>query len=614
MALSSAESNGSMFFNITAIVLGVTALVVYAVGVRSNRPHALRLMAFLALGALLAATVVVVPRAPIQRRFRQWRLSRQQERARHEYLRELGGLIGRELAHDLPADAAFLVIGGPEGYLDEEEASVMKKALEERTGLRIDITAAAAPECRDAQCYNLIIEPLAGTGIDVIISTLPLKNRRELIYELEELSCFGWDDPPLFAAVAGFYYNPPMLRQYLRDGLLKTVVLYPAEDEGQAAFGPDNMDDLPAVSPGEKPRYRYIANMAAMFARTLAPGLSPDAKILKIGGPAEGYLDQRETGAMEAAFEEAAGFSVEIIAVNAPEIDDVPSFNAIIEPYEDRDIELIISALPVSDRRDFIYGLEDLSSFDWDEAPIFAAVAGSYYNPDMLRTYLRDGLLGAVSLYRSGEEGMIVVDGAGIDAIPDVSPREALRYSFIERLGRVLGRKTGPGLDRGARVLIVGGPPPKRYMDQREIAAWKEAFEAEAGFSIEVLAIDDPADYNNAQSLNAMLGPYEGRDIDLVVSLAARSGLPAESDELMQLVRYELEDLSIFKWDNVPMFAAWAGTSYDPEALRQYIRRGLLHTVVLYPPERGRKIAINADNIEDLPDAAAAGPFSRDSF
>ncbi len=603
-----------MFFNVAAIVLGVMALVVYAVGVRSNKPLAGLLMAFLALGALLAATVVVVPHPPIQRRFRQWRRTRQQARARHEYLQELGGLIGRELAHDLPADAAFLIIGGPGGYLDEQETSVMKKALEERTGLRIDIAAAAAPECREAQCYNRIIEPFEGAGIDVMISTLPLKNRRELIYELEELTCFGWDEPPMFAAVAGFYYNPRMLRQYLRDGLLKTVVLYPAEDEGQVAVGADNMDDLPGVSPGEKPRYRYIANMAGMFGRTLAPGLSRDAKILKIGGPAEGYLDERETEAMEAAFKETAGFTVEIIAVNAPEIDDVSSFNAIIEPYEDRDIELIISALPVRNRRDFIYGLEYLSYFDWDEVPMFAALAGSYYNPDMLRTYLREGLLDAASLYRPGDEGMIVVDGGNIDAIPDVSPREALRYTFIERLGKVLGRKTGPGLNRGARVLIIGGPPPKRYMDKREIAALKEAFETEAGLSIDVLSIDDHADDNNAQSFNALLGPYEGRDIDLIVSLAGRFGLPAESDERMQLVHYELEELSVFKWDSVPMFAAWAGASYDPEALRQYIRRGLLHTVVLYPPERGRKIAINAENIEKLPDAAAAGPFSRDIY
>ncbi len=596
-----------MLPELTAVILGASAIAVYIAGVRRRRRYASIVVAVLVTGTVIAAGVVLVYSTPLHSMILRIRSSRRQEAAVLGYLEELGGVLGESLADELRPGARILVVGGPGGLLEGKKAETLRKALERAAGLSVEMHTVVTPQSVEAEFYNELIGRFRESGIDVIVSTIPLRNRRELIYELELLESFQWDTPPVFAAVSGYYYNPEMLRSYIREGLLETAVIYTDEEGTMRAVGAGNMEDMPDVSPGELPRYRTIEQLGEKLGRKLSHRLGEGDMILKIGGPAEGYLDRREASALKAAFEGGAGFAVRIAAIGAPEEDDVESLNELIGRFEDWDISLIISALPVIDHRDRIYGLEELVFYRWEDVPLFAAVAGGYYNPDMLRQYLEEGLLSAASLYRPGEEEMIVVDAGDIAEIPDVSPREALRYTYFERLGELLGRKLAGRMSPGDVVLMVGGPSPKTYLDRRETAAMKEAFEAGAGFSIEAVSVDAPAG-RGALAFNEVIEPFRDRDIALIISLI-RLGLPAVTDPMDPRipVRYELEDVSSFDWPGPPLFAAMVGTSYDPGLLEEYIRDGLLHAVALYPPGGGRKIVIDAGNLDEMPEAP---PFS----
>ncbi len=596
-----------MIFNVAVVVFGVGALVVYIAGARRGRPAAVPLMVLLVTACMIAFAVALLLHPPVQRHLRLRRATRRRERAVSEYMEELGFALGRVLAGDIAPGARVLVIGGPGGYLGEAGTASMRKALEAGAGAAVDLIPVPAPECRHADCYNEILEGYEDAEIDVVISSLPIGDRRELIYELEDLALFGWDDAPLFAGVCGYHYNPPLLRSYLQQGLLRAVVVYPDEDGRLTAVSAGNMEVIPEVSPGEKGRYLHIEQLGMLSGGALGAKLGPDAKVLKIGGPAGGYLDAREAEVFRAAFADGAGLDVTLIAVRAPENDDVQSLNALLKQFDDWGISAIITALPVTDRRDLIYGLELLSCFEWDNPPLIAALAGHYYNPIFLREYIRDGLLSAALLQRPGEEEMIVAGEGNVDAIPDVSPVEADRYRYFERLGLLLGRMVGPGLEPDAGVLIIGGPPPKTYLNRRETAAVKNAFETGAGFSVRVVSVDAPRQ-SDADAFNAVIEPCADGDIDLVISLT-RHGLPVtiDPDDPRMLTEYQLEHLSVFNRGKPPKFAAMAGTVYEPEALKKYIMDGLLDAVALYPPGGGRKIVIGAANIDEMPEIS---PFT----
>ncbi len=147
------------------------------------------------------------------------------------------------------------------------------------------------------------------------------------------------------------------------------------------------------------------------------------------------------------AFEEGSRFSVNIVASVVPGLDpedpyteapdmymenlDYESFNEILEPYENQNIEAIVSmaGLPRYHDRDTgeeVFELEFLDCFEeWADTPLFAAAnLGLRYDPDILREYIQDGILTAAVVFLEAGGDRKIITTENIEELPDSPPRE----------------------------------------------------------------------------------------------------------------------------------------------------------------------------------------------
>ncbi len=204
----------------------------------------------------------------------------------------------------------------------------------------------------------------------------------------------------------------------------------------------------------ERVRYRHVH--FEMLGEKMAPSLSDGADVLLLKSPIEeGEFEElagadhieegttfeqwreSEKSEREAVvtenFEKGTGFSINIVdSVGVERRSGAREFNAAIEPYRD-EIELILSdrLIPFSDPREYIYSVEDLDFHNWDNVPEFAIYLGStIYTPDMLRDYIRDGLVSAIVLPESRisrenprHEALIAIGPDNVEDLPAESPR-----------------------------------------------------------------------------------------------------------------------------------------------------------------------------------------------
>lgn len=177
----------------------------------------------------------------------------------------------------------------------------------------------------------------------------------------------------------------------------------------------------------EKAHVTRLETIGEMLGQELASELSPGAKVLIIGTASDSEVKR--------GLERGAGFEVSIVdsviltagerepGYNMPSAripHTAASFNATIHPYENDDLDLIISTIgmPAYDEAAPAYELERLSCFDWAKAPMFATDVGGRFNADMLREYIRQGLLSAVLIRAIPGGDRTAIGADNVDDIP----------------------------------------------------------------------------------------------------------------------------------------------------------------------------------------------------
>lgn len=213
-------------------------MLVYVVGVRPGKSWGGPLMGLLVLGAVVAVVVPILQPDVGSRRALEQQYEEQQLQRIH--------MLGQKLAPELSPDDHVLFIIEPH---QERQLEDMKEAFKSGTGGEINIGfERLALMGGGTRAFNSLIAPYQGKQLDLIISFVPLQ-LRENAFPLERLTCFRWDDVPMFvAAQVDPRYDPDVVREYIEDGLLSAVILSPGRGKQEIVIGADNLQDLPETS------------------------------------------------------------------------------------------------------------------------------------------------------------------------------------------------------------------------------------------------------------------------------------------------------------------------------------------------------------------------------
>lgn len=241
-----------------SVILGVAALVGYFAGTRRQRPWGTPV---LFICAIAAVGVLVGGRLLGGRRRETFRVPG----------REAARLLGRGLSEDLTDGARVVVLRRMlEGEdplnppmqdlmpLEKRQARTresIETALESGAGVNVQLvgcepvmSAQMGAGASDPKEFASILQKHRGGGIDAWISLagLPSSSRGGL----QAVGTHTWDRPPAVGADVDISYDPDVLRDYFRRGLLDAVVLYARTGE-QGRILVTSADNLPTKGFGE---------------------------------------------------------------------------------------------------------------------------------------------------------------------------------------------------------------------------------------------------------------------------------------------------------------------------------------------------------------------------
>jgi len=231
---------------------------------------------------ICAVLTVAIPHVPVPERVEEWREERERERRRAErerYRYVHFEMLGEKMAARVSSGADVLFLMSTPGDEDEfeslveigdiEEDITFQEWIESRTGERKNIAqenfekgtgfsvnmvgTATVERNSDAAGFNEALAPFENE-IDLILSDreIPVTEPREPTYTLEDLDFHNWDNVPEFALYLSRAYNSDMLRDYIQEGFLSSVVVL--EDrvtrdtprhEVLIAVCSDNIEDMP---------------------------------------------------------------------------------------------------------------------------------------------------------------------------------------------------------------------------------------------------------------------------------------------------------------------------------------------------------------------------------
>lgn len=137
----------------------------------------------------------------------------------------------------------------------------------------------------------------------------------------------------------------------------------------------------------------------------------------------------------EGAIEEGCGVDIQIVACEVPRTrqemmmispempGDARAFSKVLEEYKDRGIDAWISFVGVPRSRRGPWDLHNMSSLKWDDPPLAAAELGVYYDPELVKKWIEDGLLDAATIHPSTRSpDMVVITRKNLEELPDEPP------------------------------------------------------------------------------------------------------------------------------------------------------------------------------------------------
>ncbi len=216
-----------MFLNISVVVLGVGAVVVYLKAVRSDKSWGIPVVSLLALGAIV---ISVLNMAGVG----------EGRSARAVLVRERYqpiDMLGRQLRGTLnEGDNVLLMTKGRDALEMEHFMEEYKSTIESSARTQVNLFHADVCDemtALDAAAFNAVIEDYRDKELALIVALdgLPVYDHGDMIYDLEYLSCLEWSNPPLIVSLEFDEPNYDMLRDYIENDYLKAVALRPATDE-----------------------------------------------------------------------------------------------------------------------------------------------------------------------------------------------------------------------------------------------------------------------------------------------------------------------------------------------------------------------------------------------
>lgn len=227
-----------MWLYVISVVLFIGAIALYWT-VGKNEAWANPVLAIMLIGSFVCA---VLPQTNIRQALRVRRAHAKAQECYHVFLERLPEEL-REGDTVLFLVDPSMRIPGNTGMLEEAAGCslnievISEPLVPQQDGIRE--WNAALEEYRDEE-VALIIATVGDTALPVYA-----REEEEITYDLEDLSCFDWDDPPMFSAFVRGDYNPEELRDYIEEEKLAAVVVPGPEDE-RVVIGRDNIEDMPS--------------------------------------------------------------------------------------------------------------------------------------------------------------------------------------------------------------------------------------------------------------------------------------------------------------------------------------------------------------------------------
>jgi hypothetical protein len=102
---------------------------------------------------------------------------------------------------------------------------------------------------------------------------------------------------------------------------------------------------------------------------------------------------------------------------------DARAFSSVLEKYKDQGVDAWISFVGVPRNMQGQWDLHNMSTRNWDSPPVAAAELGVYYDPQLVRRWIQDGLLDVATIHPSTKSpDMKVITKDNLDELPDKPP------------------------------------------------------------------------------------------------------------------------------------------------------------------------------------------------
>lgn len=272
---------GINMFTIVAVILGILAVIVYFKGARPEKPWGAPLLALLVIGAVAA---VICERMDVG------------EKDYSRYHLQSARLIGRGLKGKISNDARILIFRAPVEYefeapdarpapppsnvedmenvppemrrptveeRVEEKKKEWEKEIEKAAGVNIEVVGCEVPDISlekmrppeypgDAIAFSNVLEEYRDEDIDAWISFVGLPRDAEGNWALKDVSSHDWADPPLVAADLDRVFQPDVLRQWFKDGLIDVAAIHPVlKSPDMIVITKETLDEIPEKAPRE---------------------------------------------------------------------------------------------------------------------------------------------------------------------------------------------------------------------------------------------------------------------------------------------------------------------------------------------------------------------------
>ena len=135
------------------------------------------------------------------------------------------------------------------------------------------------------------------------------------------------------------------------------------------------------------------------------------------------------------AIEDGSGVSIEIVGCEVPDVPDqmmmmgpeypgdARAFSSVLKKYENEGIDAWISFVGVPRTMNGQWDLQNVVSHKWSKPPAVAAELGVYYEPQMVKQWIQDGLLTAATIHPSTKTpDMKVITKDNLDELPSEPP------------------------------------------------------------------------------------------------------------------------------------------------------------------------------------------------